>query len=169
MKDNLKRVKKDVNKMLIISIVASVLFVVGIPLIAMFAGKNWIVMTIGIVFVVFGFYGSPMLWLSYAGKRKTKRVVEVIVEENLMTNAEIAQQLSMNEKDVKNEIYKAVNKKYLLGYLYDGTKLTMNDKQRPVQKLHIKKCNNCGGKLEQVGESWHCPYCDMTFSKDEIK
>ena len=40
MKDNVKRVKKDVNKMLIISIVASVLFVVGIPLIAMFAGKK---------------------------------------------------------------------------------------------------------------------------------
>ena len=101
MKDNMKNVKKDEMKMLIISIVASVLFVVGIPLIAMFAGKNWVVMTLGIVFVVFGFYGSPLLWISYAGKRKTKRVVEAVVEENLLTNSEIAQQLSRREKDVQ--------------------------------------------------------------------
>ncbi len=169
MKENLKRIKKDENKMLIISIIASVLFVVGIPLIAMFAGKNWVIMAIGIVFVVFGFYGSPLLWISYAGKRKTKRVVEAVVEENLLTNSEIAQQLSMKDKEVKTELYKAINKKYLVGYLYDGTTLTMNDKQQPQAKLHIKKCNNCGGKLEQDGDKWHCPYCDMTFSKDEIQ
>lgn len=138
MKDNMKNVKKDEMKMLIISIVASVLFVVGIPLIAMFAGKNWVVMTLGIVFVVFGFYGSPLLWISYAGKRKTKRVVEAVVEENLLTNSEIAQQLSMREKDVQTEVYKAINKKYLVGYIYDGETIKLNDKQKPMQKLHIK-------------------------------
>ena len=169
MKDNMKNVKKDEMKMLIISIVASVLFVVGIPLIAMFSGKNWVVMTLGIVFVVFGFYGSPLLWISYAGKRKTKRVVEAVVEENLLTNSEIAQQLSMREKDVQTEVYKAINKKYLVGYIYDGETIKLNDKQKPMQKLHIKKCNNCGGKLEQEGDKWHCPYCDMTFSKEEIQ
>ena len=169
MKENMKNIKKDETKMLIISIIASVLFVVGIPLIAMFAGKNWIVMTLGIVFVVFGFYGSPLLWISYAGKRKTKRVVEAVVEENLLTNSEIAQQLSMREKEVQTEIYKAINKKYLVGYIYDGETVKLNDKQKPTQKLHIKKCINCGGKLEQDGEKWHCPYCDMTFSKEEIQ
>lgn len=168
MKDNLNRVKKEVNKFLIISIIASILLVVGIPVIVLFAGKNWLLMSIGIVFVVFGFYGSPILWLSYSGKRKTKRVVESIVEENLMTNNEIAKQLSMNEKDVKDEIYKAINRKFLVGYIYDGEKIILNDKQKPMQKLHIKKCINCGGKLEQDGENWRCPYCDMKFSKEEI-
>ncbi|HIU06058.1 MAG TPA: hypothetical protein IAC46_00450 [Candidatus Onthoplasma faecigallinarum] len=165
----MKKITKDINKIFVISLIVSVLFVVGIPLIAVFAGKNWILMTLGIIFVVVGFYGSPLLWVNYAGKRKTRRIVEAIEEENLYSNAEIASQLSIKEKEVKQEIYKAINKKYLTGYIYDGEKISSNNKQKQTQALHIKKCNNCGGKLEIRDDKWYCPYCEMTFTFEEIK
>lgn len=165
----MKKITKDINKIFVISLIVSVLFVVGIPLIAVFAGKNWILMTLGIIFVVVGFYGSPLLWVNYSGKRKTRRIVEAIEEENLYSNAEIASQLSMKEKEVKQEIYKAINKKYLTGYIYDGEKISANNKQKQTPTLHIKKCNNCGGKLEIRDDKWYCPYCEMTFTFEEIK
>mgnify|MGYP005769946423 FL=1 len=165
----MKKISKDINIIFAISLIVSVLFVVGIPLIAVFAGDNWILMTLGIIFVVVGFYGSPLLWISYAGKRRTRRVIEAIEEENLYINSEIASQLSMKEKEVKQEIYKAINKKYLTGYIYDGEKITANNKQKQTPALHIKKCNNCGGKLEIRDDKWYCPYCEMTFTFEEIK
>ncbi len=165
---NKVNINNEIKKTFTIALVISILFVVGIPMIALFAGKNWVLMSIGIVFVVVGFYGSPLIWVSFAGKRRTRRVIEAIENENLYSNAEIASQLSMREKEVQSEIYKSINKKYLVGYLYDGKELTINEKQRQEKKLHIKKCKNCGGKLEEHDGKWVCPYCDMTFSKDEI-
>ena len=165
----MKKITKDINKIFVISLIVSVLFVVGIALIAVFAGKNWILMTLGIIFVVVGFFGSPLLWVNYSGKRKTRRIVEAIEEENLYSNAEIASQLSIKEKEVKQEIYKAINKKYLTGYIYDGEKISANNKEKQTQALHIKKCNNCGGKLEIRDDKWYSPYCEITSTSEEIK
>ncbi len=166
----MKKINSEVRKSLIISLVISILFVVGIPMIPIFAGKNWVLMAIGIVFVVVGFYGMPLLWISYANKKRTRRVIQAVEEENLYSNQDIAMQLQMKEKEVYSEITKAINKGYLKGYLYNGKELTINNakKQTKEEKLTIKKCNNCGGKLEKTDSGYHCPYCDMNFTKDEI-
>ena len=62
----MSKVKKDMNVSLIVALVSSVLFVVGIPMIILFAGKMWVFMALGIIFVIFGFYGGPLLWIRYA-------------------------------------------------------------------------------------------------------
>ena len=166
----MKKINNEVKKSFIISLIVSILFVVGIPMIPIFAGKNWVLMALGIVFVVVGFYGMPLLWISYGGKRRTRRIVYAVEEENLYTNAEISQQLQLSEKEIHQEITKCINKGYLKGYKYDGKQLIINNNQKQVkeEKLTIKKCNNCGGKLEKTDMGYHCPYCDMNFTKDEI-
>lgn len=161
-------IEKDIRKMLILSITASVLFVVGIPMIIIFASEGlYFLMAIGIAFVVFGFYGSPLLWINYGGLRTLKRVVDAVVEENLTTTSEIATQLQKNEREVKGLITKAINKKYLKGYLFDGTNISQNDKL-PIKKKKVveNKCKNCGGPLEATETGFVCAYCGSKFDKE---
>ncbi len=163
-----KSIKSAVNKALIFGIVSAILFVVGIPLIVMGASNQvWAVLVFGIVFVVFGFYGSPMIWINYANLRSMKRVVDAVNEEHLLSNEEIATQLQMNERVVKSHITKAINKKYLTGYLYDGTTLSLNEKTAPKKKAVIaNKCANCGGSLTETETGWICDYCGSKFNKE---
>ncbi len=166
MSKNSSKINHDIRKMLIISIVASIAFVVGIPMIVLGAMNSTVLMIFGIVFVVFGFYGTPMLWISYAGLRSLKRVVDAVMEENLTTNAEIAMQLQTSERNIKAQITKAINKKYITGFIYNGEVLTPNEKQQPKKKIIENRCKNCGGTLEELDTEWRCPYCGSRFSKE---
>lgn len=53
-------IKKSCTRKLIFSIVLSVCFVIGIPLIIYGAMKAKLLMVIGIIMVALGFYGAPM-------------------------------------------------------------------------------------------------------------
>ena len=163
----MESLKKDMRKALIWSLVATVCFIAGIPFIIMGATNSiWALLGIGIAFVVFGFYGMPMLWIWYAGFRPLKRVVEAVEEENLTTNSQIAQQLQMGERQVKALLTKAVNKKYLKGYLYNGTELSANNNQKiKKQQIALHKCPNCGARLDEQGEKLVCSYCGTSFNK----
>ena len=68
--------------------------------------------------VIFGFYGAPMLFISYGSSKVALRVYDSIVPEGLSNNQEIASQLSMPENDVKNNIQMLINRQYLVGYLF---------------------------------------------------
>ena len=108
MKENKKPdIKRDNKKLLIIACIISIMFVAGIPMI-IFGATNSImaVMALGIAFVVIGFYGTPLVWIAYGSNRTLKRVVDAVLEENLTTNEEIASQLQMREREVKNHITK---------------------------------------------------------------
>ncbi len=154
-----KNINKTITSKFLISMFASICFVCGIPLLIFGAvNKNYIVMVAGIVMVVFGFYGTPFLWLSYADSHKIKRVVEAATDENLMTVKEIATQLSMQEKLVQNYLKTAISKHYLVGYLYDGVELKLNTKTKNTEK--IKKCPNCGGNMIKTDKGYVCEYCE---------
>lgn len=161
----MSKINKDVNKYFWISLIASVLFVVGIPMIVLFAGKIWPLMALGIVFVVFGFYGMPLLWIKYGELRRMRRVVDAINNEHLLSNKEISMQLQISERDAKAIVTKAINKQYITGFLYDGNLLTPNNKQAPKRIEQPSKCGNCGGKMQDLGDMWHCPYCGTDFTK----
>ena len=162
----MKKINSDIRKIFVISLIVTILFIVGIPLIPLFAGKNWVIMTIGIIFVVIGFYGSPILWTSYANKKRTKRIIQAIEEENLYTNADIASHLQMKEKEVYLEIKNAINKGYIFGYKYNGQELVINNAKKQVkeEQISIKKCINCGGRLEKTSNGCHCLLSQCGYS-----
>lgn len=60
---------KALRKQLVWGIVVSCMFVAGIPMIIFGAtGGMWILMAAGIACTVIGFYGAPMVWVSYGNK-----------------------------------------------------------------------------------------------------
>ena len=152
---------------LILSLILSIGFVAGIPMIIVFAKTSTIGLITGIVLVVAGFYGSPIAWSVYADGKVTKRVTDAVLEDKLLTNTEIANHLSMSENDVKAHIEKAISNRYLTGYIYDGVQLKTNSKKESNNlEATTKKCSNCGGKLTKTKDGYTCEYCGMKF-KDE--
>lgn len=161
----MKKLKKEMNRALIVSLIITIMFVVGIPLIPCFAGKNTLLMVVGIVFAAVGFYGTPIAWVHYSSFFGVKRVVEAVLEENLYTNKEIAMQLSISEKNAKQLIVNAINKKYLTGFLYDGEKLTLNQNKKQEKQVEAKqmRCDSCGGRLDKTENGYICPYCGLKY------
>ena len=60
-----KDLKKNINIKLILAIFALVCFVGGVPMIVIFAKLQPLLMVLGILMVIFGFYGSPILFIAY--------------------------------------------------------------------------------------------------------
>lgn len=74
----INKLQKNLSLRLLISIILTVMFPLGIAMTIVGATRNeeggalfTAIMAIGIVFVVLGFYGAPMSWVSYAPKRST--------------------------------------------------------------------------------------------------
>ena len=155
-------IKNDLIKKLIFAIITSILFIIGIP-ITIFSATNhiWFAMTLGIIFIVFGFYGMPFIWLSYANLRSLKNVVDAVNEEHILSVSEIASQLQLKENQVRQFIVDAIKKKYIIGYIFDGNTLSTNNKNKP--SIQERKCSHCGGNLVKKDNDWYCPYCDSKF------
>lgn len=161
--DNKLKIDKDFKKILIFSILASISLPIGVPLIIIGASKTWILLTLGIIMAVFGFYGAPILWVYYGNLRTTKQVVNSILEENLTNTKEIASHLQMTEKKVKEIINNSIKKGYLTNLIFDGENLTVNNKMKLKYNDRKNKCPNCGGLLEQTSDGTVCPYCGSKF------
>ncbi|MBR2909186.1 MAG: hypothetical protein IKC11_02435 [Clostridia bacterium] len=144
---------------------ASILFVVGIPLIPVFAGKNWAIAIMGIIFTVFGFYGMPLLWIKYGTLHGMKRLVIAIIEDNLLTVSELSMQLQLDEREVRNRITKALSKRYITGFVFDGQKLSLNENKKPAYKVEVRTCDNCAARLEITDTEVYCPYCGTIYTK----
>lgn len=163
-----KSIDKDIRKMFCLAIVLSVVFVVGIPLLIISAiNGTTVVLILGILMVVVGFYGTPLAWIGYGNIRALRRVVDAVMEEHLTTNQEIAKHLQISEKSAKENITKAINKKYITGYLYDGTALTVNQKKAPAKKevTATNICSRCGAQMEVDKNGMRCLYCGTKFAK----
>ena len=162
------KVDYDVSKMFWVALVLSVLFVIGIPLTIISANKGMTLpMIIGIIFLVVGFYGMPMAWVSYGAVKSLKRVVDAVMEEHLTTNREVAQQLQVTEEMAKQSITKAINKKYITGYIYDGEVLTPNEKKAPKKRIVEAGniCSRCGAPMDLSENNMVCPYCGTKYEK----
>ena len=162
----MKKVNEWLNKLLIISIVLSVLFVGGIPMIIIGATNElWIVMGIGIAFVAVGFYGAPVAWSVYGSARPVRRVVHAVTVEHLYTVQEIAAQLSLNEKDVRAHLDKCFNKNFLVGYKREGDNIVLNENIAADKREHFYECPYCGAKFTYTADSARCPYCGSPVKK----
>ena len=149
------------------AIVASCAFALGIPLIIYGAINSiWFLLGVGIACVLFGFYGTPILWVNYGSLRSLKRVVDAVMEEHITSVNELSQHLSTNNNSIRQSITKAINNKYITGYIFDGNNLISNTKQSPKKQVIQRKCANCGGTLIEIENGWKCEYCGSNFNKE---
>ncbi len=146
------------------AIFATICFVAGIPTIILCAKNSTIGLIAGILMVVFGFYGTPLFWISFGQVRELKRIIEAIYLEKLTSVKEISTQLTINPEQVKTQIQKAISQKLLIGFLFDGNELKNNEKLTKNIKAS-SKCTYCGGTLSKTEDGFVCNYCGSKFEK----
>ena len=172
--DKVKRARK---KALIRAIIFTVLLVAGIPMIPIgfvFAAKTTgavhgiliAVAIAGIAFTAVGFYGTPIAWTSFGNFAPIVRLLYAIEKECIYDVPTLATYLHRREKDIQGTIRTAIDKLYLEGYFFDGTKLTLNENKKLKAKPIYTKCPNCGASLptpQDGDESVTCKYCGSVF------
>lgn len=128
-----KDIKKDCKKLLIISILFSIGFVVGIPAIifgAIYGGAMIALMVVGIIMVVCGFYGAPILWIAYGEKVKQSSIYDMITVDGITDVKTISNSIgSANEEQVKQIIKILIEKRYLTGYKFEKDEVSTTNKK----------------------------------------
>ena len=166
---NDNNLNKYLTKILILSLIITIMLPMGILMIIFGASKSiWIILAFGIVFTVIGFYGCPIIWIYYANNKTMKRVIEIINDESLYSIDEISSHIQISKIQIKNHITNAIKKGYLQGYIFDGNILKINEKEQISKKTLIqKKCPNCGGLLIENNNEYYCEYCGSKFKNNK--
>lgn len=113
-----------------------------------------------------GFYGMPLVWVSYASGFSLLRVVELVERDNVYSVEEIASQTNCGKRDVLQKIRKALEKRYIEGYLLvDDSRLKLNENVRQKRARMTVKCHNCGAAVEISEADANCPYCGTVVTR----
>lgn len=156
-------ITKAVRSALFLSLFLSFCLPLGGVLLGVGLGYGVVpVWVIGIVALVAGFYCCPIAWVGYSNKRALYRLVQAVEEENIYTVQELASQLGIPEKEVRNRIDICFNKRYLVGYKRDADGLILNENRALRERKYSVVCPSCGAKYEySAGEDARCPYCGV--------
>ncbi len=160
----MKRIKNQLTVMLIVATVMSVLYAAAIVGLILSIGKIQWLMVVCIVYLGAGFYAIPIVWINYSDKITLSKVVMAVYSDKLYDVKSIAMQVSDTEQNVVNNIKKCIDKRYIVGYLFDGKTLTVNERREQVAQ---RKCPNCGAPLEKKNGVLTCEYCGFVYHKDE--
>ena len=154
-------IRKALRSALALSLILTVCLPLGGAMLGVGLGFGIVpVWAIGIALMVAGFYGCPIAWVGYGNKRSLYRLVQAVEEENIYTVRELASQLGLSEKEVRNRIDACFNKRYLVGYKREADGLVLNENRALREREHGAICPSCGAKFDyKAGEDPRCPYC----------
>ena len=163
----MQAVRKALRKNLILSVILTIMLPLGGAMLGVgLALGQPAIWAIGIAFMVCGFYGCPCAWtMAYAPTKSLSRIVSAVVEENLCTVNEIAAQLSLSEKEVRNRLDRCFQKRYLVGYKRVGDEIVLNDNRAPAARTYSAVCPCCGASFSYTSGDTRCPYCGAPIQK----
>lgn len=166
-KNKTTKLQRNLTKQLLISIILTVMFPLGIAMTIVGATRKeeggalfTAIMAIGIVFVVLGFYGSPMAWIRYAPQKKYSRVIDAIKREGFRDATEIANHLSMQPNEVIEAVRVCIEKQYLTDYTIEENKIIPLNNRPDDLGVYTVQCPYCGG-ITQTSNNLQvkCQYC----------
>lgn len=169
MKNDTKKTKlqKHLTRQLVVSVVFTLLLPIGVVLTVLGAtGKDdggalyTAMMSIGIIFMVFGFYGSPIAWVRYAPQKKYARIIDAIKREGFRDANEIANHLSMQPIEVVGAIRTCIDKQYLTDYTIEDTTILPINNRPDDLGMYTIQCPYCGGITKTSNNlQVRCEYC----------
>ncbi len=158
----MEKVTKKIRVFLGVGIALALAFVAGIPM-TVLGATNGItaLLAIGIIFIVAGFYVSPIMLVQVSEKRKLKRVVQAVEEQNLYTVREIAAGVGIREKAVRGYLTESLQKGYLIGYKLEGDDVVLITAPKQTLSASSIKCPSCGAqvRLDPLTGEGECGYC----------
>ena len=168
----MKQIDRTVRTLFWFALVWSVLMAVGVPLIVFGASKPewmpvptlWLVL--GIAFSGGGFYGVPILWVTYGAKRELRSFVYAVEVLGLRDVNRLASHLRRPEEEVRVKLDLCLQKGYFPNLIRDGDRLVEPKATVPPEEaVHDVVCPCCNAHFTYRGERGVCPYCGVAYSK----
>ena len=160
--------KKSITAKLILAYVLTFAFVAGIPSIIFGANKGiTLLLIVGIICVVAGFYGMPIAWIQFADSKKLYNIYQSITVDKVYNLKTLAGNYNMNEQQMLGYVNTLLSNRYLQGLnLVDQKEL--QEIKKVNKKMQVVKCPNCNaniGDLVVSGDGTiECPYCKATIT-----
>ena len=158
---NIARANKLAKKSFLIAVILSVMLVAGVPMIIVGASNSlWVLMGVGIAFTVLGFYGCPLAWVMYGESRFRVALAGAIECEGACTVESLCSQFGKPRNKICAEIRKLIEKRCLVGYVFDGETLAYAEKnERRKSTVFVGKCPSCNAVMVYEDGKVVCPYC----------
>ena len=163
---NIKRFKRIKYRRLFIAIFLTILFIVSIPTLVIGANNDiGVLLVLGIVFVVVGFYGIIAGFLLFGLFNMLESTLIAIEVDKIYLLEDISKHINKNVNEVKNNISTLINKRCLVGYTIDEYGNIIANTMQNI-RVNIGSCNNCSGPLEEENGIIKCPYCGTIVTKN---
>ncbi len=160
----MKKINKVLRLLFFFSLALSIGFPLGVLGIVFGAtGGNTLLLVLGIVFTVVGFYVMPILWVRYAERRGDRTLCLMIEREHIYTVSGLAMQTGYTEENVRARIMRMIHGHILVGYLFREDVLERNqNEEQSADRRRTKKCPQCGALMVFDGLHFYCEYCRHT-------
>ncbi|MDR0831561.1 MAG: zinc ribbon domain-containing protein [Bacillales bacterium] len=152
----MNKLEKKKRSLLIISLLFSFALPLGLFLLIFGLNIGWLFLWIpGIVFLVAGFYGTPLLWVGYASYFPQIRIANCILN-GILSFEQMSKNTGLKLKEVINIVQKLIND-YLPYYLINENKTGLLINLQRQQDVAKGRCRYCGAYL--LDNSTHCTNC----------
>lgn len=166
----MEKINKSLRIHLAFALIWSVLMVVGVPMIVFGASKpEWLplptlFLVLGIAFSGGGFYGVPLLWISYGNKRELYGIIYAVEVLGLRDVARLASHLRKPEDAVRAKLDVCFDKGFFPTLIREGDILIEPAaKKTPEDELHDVVCPCCNAHFTYRGTRGVCPYCGVAY------
>ena len=160
-----KKLNKLINKQLILSLLLTLGFVIGVPFIIFGASKKIVfLLVLGIVFSVLGFYVMPISWVFYGNKKSLKATFYAITKEKIFNLNKLSLHLGKNTNLIKEEILQLIKLQCLIGYSLDENGNIIKNEIFD-ETINLGKCPHCNAPLTYQNKEIVCPYCGVIINK----
>mgnify|MGYP007047908083 CR=1 FL=1 len=170
-------IDKKVTRYLCFSLLFTAFLPVGVFLIIFGATKSSILLTIGIILAVLGFYGCPMLWVKYGEMKTYQNACNQITRNNIQTIEELATINNQKPEDALKAVQYLIAQGYLLGYEIVGGKYIVPKDKKVLSKNELLEkegyvktgvCLGCGAPIEMIGDAKpKCLYCGRRYDQKQ--
>lgn len=156
---DMEKLIQDTQKYFKAALALSLLFpvgVVGIVFGAILATwYGWIMLAIGILLGLSGFYVMPILWVKFGEYKKMQRIARSITDEHVYYIDMLSQRFQVKPNEMCNMVRALIAHQYIQGYVFNNNRFVMKLQQRTAS-VH---CPNCGSNVNVYGADGVCEHC----------
>lgn len=171
----MQKVLKRRRSILAWALTLSILFPAGILMIIFgFSGGMLFLAIPGVLFVVAGFYGMPVLWVKFGELSRKADLCRTIDRDGVRSVAILAQMRGVTKKTMLAEIRSLLEKGYLEGYVLTGEERLTPVSELPDMERFLARetgrsetvsCPGCSAAIELTHGSAVCPYCGRVIQR----
>lgn len=123
----------------------------------------------GIIFVVAGFYGAPMVWVAVGSTYESKKLFSQIHDGSVTSISDLARLNDKSENQVHQEVKKLIDKKYLTGVAVVGDEIVrLSADGKTVVNVSAAityRCPYCTGPVTMVGAAASANIAEASFPR----